>query len=225
MFQSVVDLHPGQLLIDESRWPSVCPAIPMFQSYWQLQSWVFLCGPGSFVSKGLIQNLGTVSHWTNAPSWNPSCHDGQGFRQSDWDIINVMHQCFPRIPPNDLCLEQDLPDPPHWYQLPIRCHKEYLWWLCNPSTIWYWWSTSCTHSISSRVYSPSWHSIPALWFSDEVYTQMLLHIIYFEVLSRPPLHCKLLYMLINSFVTSFWWYSCSVTSVFWYQCDIVTIIT
>ena len=130
-FQSVADLHPGQLLTDKSRWLSVGPVIPIFHSYWQLQSWVFLHGPGSFVSKGLIQNLGTVSYQPDMPSWNPAHNDRLGFRQSNWDIINVMHQGFPRDPPDDPCLKQDLPDLPHWYQLPIGCHKEYLRWLCT----------------------------------------------------------------------------------------------
>ena len=131
LFQSIADLHPGQLLIDESRWPSVGLAIPMFHSYLQLQSWVFSRGPGSLVTKGLVQKLGMVSYWTNVPSWNPACYDGLGFRQSDWDIITVTHQYFPRIPPDEPCLVQDLPDLPHWCQLPIRCHKEYSRWLCT----------------------------------------------------------------------------------------------
>ena len=88
-------------------------------------------GPGSLVTKGLVQKLGMVSYWTNAPSWNPACYDGLGFRQSDWDIITVTHQYFPRIPPDEPCLVQDLPDLPHWCQLPIRCRKEYSWWLCT----------------------------------------------------------------------------------------------
>ena len=127
-------VNPEYKLIQKkkkSRWLSVGPVIPIFHSYWQLQSWVFLHGPGFFVSKGLIQNLGTVSYQPDMPSWNPAHNDRLGFRQSNWDIINVMHQGFPRDPPDDPCLEQDLPDLPHWYQLPIGCHKEYLRWLCT----------------------------------------------------------------------------------------------
>ena len=66
------------------------------------------------------------------------CHPGTpramtelGFRQSKLDIINVTHRCFPRTPPDDLHLEQDLPDLPHWCQLPIRHHKEYSQLLCT----------------------------------------------------------------------------------------------
>ena len=70
LLQSIADLHPSQLLINRPRLLSLGPTFPRFQSYLHLQSQVFLCGPGSFASTGVVQKLGTVLYQMNTPSWN-----------------------------------------------------------------------------------------------------------------------------------------------------------
>ena len=187
-----------------------------------LESSCMVQGPLS--QKGLYKSWArSLTNWMRCPG-TPHAMMKLGFRQSELDIINVTHQCFPRTPPDDPRLEQDLPDLPHWYQLPIRCCKEYLWWLRTHLPFDICWVCHA-HVPFPQEYN---HFLDTVFLLCDSVTRctcrcFMHHIIWSPLqtttLSWASLHAR------SSHHSCFWWCSCSDTSVFWYQCDLVTIIT